>query len=71
MPPILYALEILKRGTGPKEKIGQEWLGFPPMRMADGYFPLPDKPGLGFEVLGTVNIGVPAIRELRGDRPNP
>ena len=33
-----------------KEKIWEEWLGFPAMRMVDGYFPLPDKPGLGFEL---------------------
>jgi len=33
-----------------KEKIWQEWLGFPAMRMVDGHFPLPDKPGLGIEV---------------------
>src|SRR5262249_30244879 len=35
---------------GPKEKIWEEWLGFPPMRMQNGYFPLPGKPGLGFEL---------------------
>ncbi len=35
---------------GFKEGLWQEWLGFPAMRMVDGYFPLPDKPGLGFEV---------------------
>ena len=28
----------------------EEWLGFPAMRMIDGYFPLPTKPGLGFEL---------------------
>ncbi|MDE0622481.1 MAG: galactonate dehydratase [Bryobacterales bacterium] len=33
-----------------KELLWQDWLGFPAMRMVDGYFPLPDKPGLGFEV---------------------
>jgi galactonate dehydratase len=33
-----------------KEKIWEEWLGFPAMRMVDGRFPLPDKPGLGFEL---------------------
>jgi len=35
---------------GPKEKIWEEWLGFPAMRMKNGYFPLPDKPGLGIEL---------------------
>jgi galactonate dehydratase len=34
----------------PKEKLWEEWLGFPAMRMVNGYFPLPDKPGLGFEL---------------------
>ncbi len=33
-----------------KEKVWEEWLGFPAMRMANGRFPLPDKPGLGFEM---------------------
>ena len=33
-----------------KEKLWEEWLGFPAMRMSDGLFPLPDKPGLGFEL---------------------
>ncbi len=33
-----------------KEKIWEEWLGFPAMRMTRGYFPLSDKPGLGFEL---------------------
>ncbi len=35
---------------GEKEKIWAEWLGFPAMRMVDGKFPLPDKPGLGFDL---------------------
>ncbi|MCC6862869.1 MAG: galactonate dehydratase [Bryobacterales bacterium] len=33
-----------------KEKVWEEWLGFPAMRMVKGKFPLPDKPGLGFEL---------------------
>lgn len=33
-----------------KEKVWEEWLGFPAMRMVDGRFPLPDKPGLGFDL---------------------
>jgi len=33
-----------------KEKIWEEWLGFPAMRMVDGRFPLPEKPGLGFDL---------------------
>jgi galactonate dehydratase len=35
---------------GPADKIWEEWLGFPAMRMVDGRFPLTDKPGLGFEL---------------------
>jgi galactonate dehydratase len=35
---------------GDKEKIWAEWFGFPAMRMVDGKFPLPDKPGLGFDL---------------------
>jgi galactonate dehydratase len=35
---------------GMKEKIWEEWFGFPAMRMVDGRFPLPEKPGLGFEL---------------------
>lgn len=35
---------------GEKEKIWEEWLGFPAMRMVNGKFPLPEKPGLGFEL---------------------
>ncbi|MDA0204299.1 MAG: galactonate dehydratase [Acidobacteria bacterium] len=33
-----------------KEKMWEEWMGFPAMRMVDGYYPLNDKPGLGFEL---------------------
>jgi galactonate dehydratase len=33
-----------------KEKLWEEWLGFSAMRMVNGCFPLPDKPGLGFEL---------------------
>ena len=35
---------------GEKEKIWADWFGFPVMRMVDGRFPLPNKPGLGFEL---------------------
>lgn len=35
---------------GFKEKVWEEWLGFPAMRMVDGRFPLPEKPGLGFDL---------------------
>jgi len=33
-----------------KEKVWEEWLGFPAMRMVNGRFPLPQKPGLGFDL---------------------
>ena len=33
-----------------KEKVWEEWLGFPAMRMVNGRFPLPEKAGLGFEL---------------------
>ena len=35
---------------GPTDKIWEEWLGFPAMRMVDGRFPLSQKPGLGFDL---------------------
>jgi galactonate dehydratase len=33
-----------------KEKIWADWFGFPAMRMVNGRFPLPEKPGLGFDL---------------------
>jgi galactonate dehydratase len=30
---------------GPTDKVWQDWLGFPAMRMVDGRFPLVEKPG--------------------------
>jgi galactonate dehydratase len=35
---------------GPTDRVWQEWLGFPAMRMVDGRFPLAQKPGLGFDL---------------------
>ena len=35
---------------GATDKIWEEWLGFPAMRMVDGRFPLAQKPGLGIEL---------------------
>jgi galactonate dehydratase len=35
---------------GPTDRVWEEWLGFPAMRMVDGRFPLAQKPGLGFEL---------------------
>jgi len=47
-----FVVQEICSGVEPtfKEKLWEEWLGFPAMRMVDGYFPLPDKPGLGFEM---------------------
>jgi len=36
--------------AGPQEKAWEEWLGFPAMRMVNGRFPLPQRPGLGFDL---------------------
>jgi galactonate dehydratase len=36
--------------AGPKEKVWEEWLGFPAMRMVSGRFALSQKPGLGFDL---------------------
>ena len=33
-----------------RDKIWAEWFGFPAMRMVNGKYPLPDKPGLGFDL---------------------
>lgn len=33
-----------------RDKVWEEWLGFPAMRMVNGKYPLPDKPGLGFDL---------------------
>jgi galactonate dehydratase len=52
---------------GPKEKIWQEWLGFPAMRMVEGYFPLSDKPGLGIELTEKALAKYP----FQGTRPMP
>jgi galactonate dehydratase len=50
MPNVL--IQEICSGVTPtmKENVWQEWLGFPAMRMVNGRFPLPDKPGLGFEL---------------------
>jgi galactonate dehydratase len=33
-----------------RDKIWEEWFGFPAMRMVNGKYPLPQKPGLGFDL---------------------
>ena len=48
-----------------KEKVWEEWLGFPAMRMVNGRFPLPEKPGLGFELTETALAKYP----FGGTRP--
>ena len=49
--PNFLVQEVCSGVTPRKEdKIWEEWLGFPAMRMVDGRFPLPEKPGLGFDL---------------------
>jgi galactonate dehydratase len=50
MPSFLVQEICSSVEPGPKERIWEEWLGFPAMRMQNGYFPLPEKPGLGIEL---------------------
>jgi galactonate dehydratase len=50
---------------GVKEKVWEEWLGFPAMRMVKGYFPLPEKPGLGFDL----DEGALQKHPFKGTRP--
>lgn len=47
-----FLVQEICSGVAPemKEKVWEEWLGFPAMRMVNGRFPLPEKPGLGFEL---------------------
>jgi len=42
-------------------------MGFPAMRMVDGRYPLPQKPGLGFEIQEAVLKKYP----FQGTRPFP
>lgn len=49
--PNFVVQEICGQVTpGPNDKVWEEWLGFPAMRMVNGRFPLSEKPGLGFEL---------------------
>jgi galactonate dehydratase len=50
---------------GMQEKVWEEWLGFPAMRMVNGRFPLPDKPGLGFDLTEAALAKYP----FQGTRP--
>ena len=47
-----FLVQEICGGVNPSatDRIWQEWLGFPAMRMVNGRFPLPEKPGLGFEL---------------------
>ncbi|HEY6185113.1 MAG TPA: galactonate dehydratase [Terriglobales bacterium] len=47
-----FLVQEICSGVEPRQtdKIWQEWMGFPIMRMVSGRFPLPDKPGLGFDL---------------------
>jgi len=47
-----FLVQEICGGVNPSanDKIWEEWLGFPAMRMVNGRFPLPEKPGLGFEL---------------------
>jgi len=47
-----FAVQEVCSGVTPtaKERLWEEWMGFPAMRMVKGHFPLPDKPGLGFDI---------------------
>jgi len=47
------------------DRVWQEWFGFPEMPIADGKYPLPDKPGLGFELTEDVLQRSPFV----GSRP--
>src|SRR6516164_6527534 len=33
-----------------RDRVWEEWFGFPAMRMVNGKYPLPEKPGLGFDL---------------------
>jgi galactonate dehydratase len=33
-----------------RDKVWEEWFGFPAMRMVNGKYPLPERPGLGFDL---------------------
>ena len=47
-----FLIQEICGGVAPtmKEKVWEEWFGFPAMRMVNGRFPLSEKPGLGFEL---------------------
>jgi galactonate dehydratase len=50
MPNFMIQEVCAELNPRPQDMIWEEWLGFPAMRMVQGRFPLPEKPGLGFEL---------------------
>ena len=48
-----------------KDRLWEEFMGFPAMRMVNGYYPLSNKPGLGIEV----NEAVLAKYPFQGTKP--
>jgi galactonate dehydratase len=53
--------------SGERDKVWQDLLGFPAMRMVNGRYPLPDKPGFGFEF----NEAALKKYPFKGTRPFP
>ena len=54
-PPDAFGVvcrQLFVAGTVPqaRDKVWEEWFGFPVVRMVNGKYRLPDKPGLGFEL---------------------
>lgn len=47
-----FLIQEICSGVTPttKERVWEEWFGFPAMRMVNGRFPLPERPGLGFDL---------------------
>ena len=48
--PISSFRNAAARRAQTRDKVWEEWFGFPAMRMVNGKYPLPEKPGLGFEL---------------------
>jgi galactonate dehydratase len=53
--------------SGERDKVWQDLLGFPAMRMVNGRYPLPEKPGFGFEL----NEAALKKYPFQGTRPFP
>jgi len=47
-----FLVQEICGGVAPsaQDEVWEDWLGFPAMRMKNGRFPLPEKPGLGFDL---------------------